>query len=51
MNPEYEYWFWTDEDIRNLVGQNYPDFLDLFDSYPSGIYRADAFRYSTGNIV
>ena len=34
-----------------LYEQNYPDFLDLFDSYPPGIYRADAFRYSTGIIV
>ena len=34
-----------------LYEQNYSDFLDLFDSYPSGIYRADAFRYSTGIIV
>ncbi len=44
LNPEYEYWFWTDDDIEQLVIQNYPQFLPLFNSYPEQIYRVDAFK-------
>lgn len=44
-NSNWDYWFWTDEDMRNLVSTTFPEFLSLYDSYPSQFYRADAFRY------
>ena len=40
----WQYWFWTDADIRSLVTTHYPQFTRLFDSYPTDGYRADAFR-------
>ena len=44
VNPDWEYWFWTNDDIRNLVEMRFPQHLKLFDSYPDDGYRADAFR-------
>ena len=43
--PGWEYKLWTDEDNRNLIKDNYPWFLEKFDSYKYGIQRADAIRY------
>ena len=43
-HPGWEYWFWTDRDIRMLIMSKYPDYLSLYDSYPDMAYRADAFR-------
>jgi inositol phosphorylceramide mannosyltransferase catalytic subunit len=44
-NPDWKIKLWTDEDNRNYIEQNYPEFLHTFDSYPYGIQRADAIRY------
>ena len=44
-NPEWELKLWTDEDNRNYIANNYPDFLTTFEGYPYGIQRADAIRY------
>lgn len=44
-NPQWQYRLWTDEDNRNLIKRNYPDFLKTFDSYSYNIQRADAVRY------
>ncbi len=41
---DWEYWFWTDEDIMTFIRMKYPDYVDLFESYPDNAYRADAFR-------
>ena len=45
MNPDWEYRLWTDSDIRLLVARRFPDYLEMFDSYPLQIQRADMFRY------
>ena len=44
QNDDFEYWFWTDNDIRQFILSRYPHFINLFDSYPTDGYRADAFR-------
>lgn len=44
-HPEWELKLWDDEDIRALVDEHYPEHLATFDAYPSGIFRADAFRF------
>lgn len=44
LNPEWDYWFWTDDDIRALIASAYPDYLSLYDSYPTHAYRIDVFR-------
>ena len=44
-NPDWEYWFWTDDDIRTFIATLYPDYLDLYDEYPLPGHRADMARY------
>lgn len=44
-HPDWELRLWDDADIRALVAEDYPQHLATFDRYPSGIYRADAFRF------
>ncbi len=45
MHPNWEYRLWTDEDNRAFIQSCYPRFLSVYDAYPHGINRADAFRY------
>ena len=45
VNPNWEYWFWTDDDLRSFIAAKYPQFLALFEGYPTNGYRADVFRY------
>ena len=44
-NPDWEYKLWTDEDNRNLIKEHYPQYLDLYDSYQTGVSKADIARY------
>lgn len=44
-NPTWTRMFWNDRTLLEFVGEHYPDLLDTFCSYPSGIFRADAGRY------
>lgn len=45
MNPGWQHWFWTLDDVRDLVARHYPDHLTLYDSYTAPIFRADVMRY------
>ena len=53
-HPTWEYKFWGDKEIRELVVSDFPDCLEFFDGYPYPIQRADAFRpfvlYKNGGI-
>ncbi|KAF5023462.1 hypothetical protein F66182_4462 [Fusarium sp. NRRL 66182] len=42
---EFEYMHWTDERARDFIVEEYPWFLDTWDTYPFNIQRADAIRY------
>ena len=44
-NPKWEYRFWTDDDNRALIKEDFPDSLEMFDGYATPIQRADAIRY------
>src|SRR5687768_5764884 len=44
-HPNWEYRFWTDSDLRNLIRDKYPWFLEIYDNYPYPIQRVDAARY------
>jgi mannosyltransferase OCH1-like enzyme len=37
--------FWTDDRARAFIAEEYPCFLEIFDSYPYPIQRADVIRY------
>lgn len=43
-HPDWEYKFWTDEDLRDLIEKHYPWFLDIYDAYEYNICRVDAAR-------
>ena len=43
--PDFEYIFWTDDDLKNLVQNNYPEFLELYDNFPHHIIRIDFARF------
>jgi mannosyltransferase OCH1-like enzyme len=43
--PDFQYKFWTDDDIRNLVKEQYPEFLELYDGFPHHIMRVDFARF------
>jgi inositol phosphorylceramide mannosyltransferase catalytic subunit len=45
LNPQFEYFLWDDVDNRAFIREHYSFFLDVYDNYPSEIYRADAVRY------
>lgn len=45
FHPGWEYRLWTDRDNREYIKINYPNFLEIFDSYPHNIQRADVIRY------
>lgn len=44
-HPDYEYYLWTDESVRQLITDKYPQLLPVFDNYLCNICRADALRY------
>jgi mannosyltransferase OCH1-like enzyme len=46
LNPEYKYFFFSDEDCRQFIKSNF-DFLILeaYDKLVPGAYKADLFRY------
>lgn len=45
LHPDYQYVLWTDESARKFISEEYPWFLEIWDSYPYPIQRADAIRY------
>lgn len=51
LHPDWEYRLWTDKDNMNFVEDNYPEFLNIFSSYPKNIMRADVIRYLIMNKI
>jgi|694.fasta_scaffold14136_3 mannosyltransferase OCH1-like enzyme len=43
--PDFQYMYWTDDDIRNLVKEQYSEFLELYDAFPHHIMRVDFARF------
>lgn len=43
--PDFQYMYWTDKDLRNLIQNNYPAFLELYDNFPYHIIRVDFARF------
>ena len=44
-HPEWEHRLWTDEDIRRLVVESYPQLLPIFDAFPRDIQRVDMAKF------
>ena len=45
LHPDFEYMFWSDEDVDDFMKTKYPKYYDMFKSYDVNIKRFDAFRY------
>ncbi|MGA8151674.1 MAG: glycosyltransferase [Terriglobales bacterium] len=45
LNPDYECLFFTDDEVRRFIEQEFPQHLRTFDSFPFRIQRYDFFRY------
>ena len=43
--PDFEFKFYTDEDLENIVKERYPQYLGLYKSFTSPIERVDFARY------
>lgn len=46
QNLDYEYRLWTDDDLRRLIANDYPQYLVAFDSFAKNIERVDFARYA-----
>ena len=46
LHPDWDYYFWTDDDVKCLLKQQYPEeHLHNFMGYSKGIFRGDALRF------
>ena len=45
VHPRWEYWFWTDDDIKELFVMYFYFYYSLYMHYPWSIQRADIMRY------
>ena len=44
-HPGWEYRFWTDDDLADVVERHAPELVELWRGYPDAIQRVDAARY------
>ena len=44
-NKDYEYIIWDDADNKRFIAENYPWFMEKYESYTKEIFRVDAVRY------
>lgn len=45
LNPEFEYQFFDDDGVRTFIQSQFPEYLEVFESFPFGIQKYDFFRY------
>lgn len=45
LHPDFEYRFWSDEDLDDFMKTEYPQYYNMFKSYDVNIKRFDAARY------
>ncbi|PAA71557.1 hypothetical protein BOX15_Mlig026308g1 [Macrostomum lignano] len=45
LNPDWQYYLWTDSDAEALIASKYPGFLSKYLSYKDNLERADSIRY------
>ena len=43
--PKYEYKMWTDEDLNDLMKNDFPEYYDMYKGYDHNIKRVDIARY------
>lgn len=45
LNPDWTYMCWNLQNCESLIKTHYPEYLDLYKSYPYAIQRCDFIRY------
>ncbi|MEO1562243.1 MAG: glycosyltransferase [Pseudomonadota bacterium] len=45
LNPGWKYILWTDQTMLEFMQSEFPEYLDLYNSYEANVQRADLFRY------
>jgi inositol phosphorylceramide mannosyltransferase catalytic subunit len=45
LHPEFEYLFFDDEQVERFIGDNFPEYLEVFHSFRFRIQKYDFFRY------
>jgi mannosyltransferase OCH1-like enzyme len=45
-HPDFEYRFWSDEDIDELVQTKYPEFWNMYSNFPAHIMKIDFARFA-----
>ena len=45
FNPNWTYYFWSDESARALISERHPALISTYDSYTRPIAKTDAIRY------
>jgi hypothetical protein len=45
-HQDFEYRFWTDEQIDELIASQYPQFQDMYESFPAHIMKIDFVRFA-----
>lgn len=45
LHPDFEYRFWTDDDMFDEIKTNFPSYYDAFMALPRMIMKIDMFRY------
>lgn len=45
LHPDFEYRFYTDEDIDNIIKNDFPEYYERFNELPRMIMKIDMFRY------
>lgn len=43
---DFEYQFWNDEDIDNLIKEHYPQYWDMYSNFPAHIMKIDFARFA-----
>ena len=44
-HPDWEYWFWTPKEVKQLLATHYPQYSQLYANYSEAIYKANLMRY------
>jgi hypothetical protein len=45
LNPDFEYLFFDDQGVERFMRQEFPEYCEVFESFPFRIQRYDFFRY------
>ena len=45
LNPDFEYLFFDDMQVEEFIDMQFPEYREIFDSFPVRIQRYDFFRY------